>query len=1321
VRGRARARLACAAAVLAATPAARADEPPRFELAPGERIVVVGNTFAERMALSGAFDALAHAAHPEHRLVIRHVPWSADEVAVRPRERNVPTMEDHLEALDASVVVMCFGMSESFAGAEGLPAFERDLGALVAAVGEAGAEGTPPRRLILVSPIAHEDLGPPWPTGPALRERNRVLAAYVEAMRRVAGSADVRFVDLFAVTAAREEGAAPLTSNGIHPGEHGCIEMAGAVGRQLGWIDDAAVADAGEADAAARLRRLCFDKHYHVRLLYRPTNTEYVWGRRAEPFGVVNFPPEMAQLERMVEAREAAIWDMDLPSPAAAVAVPPPGPAVWEQVPSSHDFAEDEWSPPPVEAKGTETSLGDLDILPPEQFIRSFTLPDGYVIECFASEQEIRDLQNPLAMTFDDRGRLWVLCAPTYPHLMPGEAPRCRLIVLEDTDGDGRADDSTTFADRLYVPTGFAIDTDAVYVAQSPDLWKLTDTDGDGRADRREIVASGFGMPDSHHQLSAFEWDPNGGIVMHEGVFTKSNVETPYGTRRTDGAATWRFDPRTGRMDVLSHCNFANPWGHVFDDFGQSVLADASGGDNYSFSHVITVYEYPGKPKRVGRLLHRGRPTAGCELVASRHFPEDVQDSFLVNQSIGFHGTRWDRIMPDGSAWKAERMPQDILESSDTNFRPVAMEIGPDGTLYILDWCNPLIGHMQYSVRDPRRDHDHGRVWRIRHESRPLVEPPDVAGAAVPALLELLRLPERNTRQLARRRLQTAPPSEVFPELAKWTASLDPADPLHDRLVLESLWIHQAHGRVDVELLERVAMLPDARVRAGAIRVVRHWLQQEQVDRAIALPLLARAVDDEDMRVRLEGVVACGFVPDVAAASVAAEAATRPMDDGLRIALQETLAYLARFGEPSGAVARRLRLERSSAAELAAVELDEIAAEVVLTRADQPMPRRAEALALLAGDDPTARVERLVAAVRTAPRPEAALDAAAPLLVEMPEAQLLAANDQLAAAAAPGGDRSVRTLALAGLLRAGTADEAVIADDPALLTAATARLAPGEAPDAAIVRLRAAVEDGAVAPIPAIAQVGRHWADEEALFTWLAGLVEPVERRPLSRFDDGHEVAMAALRTMNGLPDERWPAGYERFRTEPVPTEHMELGREVYFDEINGCVRCHGKDGVGEEGFPPLDRSPWVLGRPERAAGIVVHGLNGEIRLRDGRTFASTMEPLGAILSDEQIAAALTFVRRSWGNFAAPVTTAQVAQARRLAPRGGMWDAAALDRMYPLGQDRILPVPEALRVASRGGMTFGVFLMALGIQLVPALIIVGIILLVVFLGQRTRR
>ncbi|MCA9298343.1 MAG: hypothetical protein KDA28_04715, partial [Phycisphaerales bacterium] len=413
--------------------------------------------------------------------------------------------------------------------------------------------------------------------------------------------------------------------------------------------------------------------------------------------------------------------------------------------------------------------------------------------------------------------------------------------------------------------------------------------------------------------LSAFEWDPTGAIFFHEGVFTKSNVETPWGTRRTRDAAVWRFDPRTTRLDVVAHTGHANPWGHVFGDYGESLMADASGGDNYVFSHLAMPYVYPDKPARPARFLNRGRPTAGCELISSRHFPDDVQETFLVNQCIGFHGTRWDRLTDEGSTFTTTSMPKDMISSTDTNFRPVAMEIGPDGTLYVVDWCNPIIGHMQYSVRDPRRDSSHGRVWRVRHAERALVKAPDIVGATTEQLLDLLRLPERNTRQHVRRRLQRTDPLELFPAIVTWRASISEADPLRDRLLLEILWLHQSHGRVDLDLVSEILACDTAPARAGAIRTLRLWLMEQVVDRTAVLPLLDRGARDDNMKVRLETVLASGYLGGYEGAALLDMVSQAPMDEPLSIVVKSVLAFIARDGEIESDLVMRFRYERMDA------------------------------------------------------------------------------------------------------------------------------------------------------------------------------------------------------------------------------------------------------------------------------------------------------------------------------------------------------------------------------------------------------------------------
>ncbi|MCA8941273.1 MAG: ThuA domain-containing protein, partial [Planctomycetes bacterium] len=345
--------------------------------APGSRITVVGNTFAERLAQSGAFDAVVHATHPGRKLVIRHAPWSADEVGLRPREHSVPKMLDWLARLDTDVAVLCFGMSESFS--QSPDEFETGLRRLVDDVARVGAV---PPRIVLVSPIAHEG------QGAAIEAHDVVLDEFRSVMRRVASDRRIEFVDLFVDRdRANVPVASPLTTNGIHPNALGCGVFALAIAEQLGWLSDTAGSGGPKTVSAARaLRRRAADLHWWFRLRYRPTNTEYVWGRRHEPFGSVNFPPEAAQLDRMLAARDRAIWDLAVPDSRSVAADLVSGEDVWSEVPLPEALPEDEWVPPAVEAKGTETSLGSTDILPPDEFARSFTLPVGYTIECFASE-----------------------------------------------------------------------------------------------------------------------------------------------------------------------------------------------------------------------------------------------------------------------------------------------------------------------------------------------------------------------------------------------------------------------------------------------------------------------------------------------------------------------------------------------------------------------------------------------------------------------------------------------------------------------------------------------------------------------------------------------------------------------------------------------------------------------------------------------------------------------------------------------------------------------------------------------------------------------
>jgi glucose/arabinose dehydrogenase/azurin len=545
-----------------------------------------------------------------------------------------------------------------------------------------------------------------------------------------------------------------------------------------------------------------------------------------------------------------------------------------------------------------EPNLGggiDLGAQDPKVALERLHPADGYEVNLYASETQFPELANPLAMTFDDRGRLWALVSPTYPHLVPGQKPDDKLIILEDKDRDGRADTLTVFADGLYLPTGFELGDGGVYVSQQPNLMFLEDTNGDDKADERRIVLHGFGTEDSHHAIHAFTWGAGGGLFFQEGTFLHSQVETPYGPVRLENAGVYRYDSRTEKLDVFVTYSFANPWGHVVDAWGQHFISDASNGNNYwgdAFSgHVV----HPRKQRMMKEWTNtKVRPTAGIEFVRSRHFPDSAQGNFLINNVIGFHGVKQYKVADAGSGFAATEI-EPLLQSSDTNFRPVALRFGPDGALYITDWFNPLVGHMQYSLRDVRRDKTHGRIWRLTAKGRPLNQWPRIHGESIEAQLELLKAYEDRTRYLARQALREQPTAQVIPALKKWVAGLDAKNPDYQHQVLEALWVSQHHDFVDQDLLKRVLESPDLRARAAGVRVLHYWYGRVPN----AMSIFERTINDPAPRVRLETVVALSFIPTRESAETALKALDHPMDDYLQYALESTMTTLEPCWKPT--------------------------------------------------------------------------------------------------------------------------------------------------------------------------------------------------------------------------------------------------------------------------------------------------------------------------------------------------------------------------------------------------------------------------------------
>ncbi len=869
-----------------------ASSPRTLEVRPGDRLALIGNTLAERLQHFNHWEALLHQRFPQHQLVVRNLAWPADEVVLRPRAEGFGDPDQHLTFVQADVVLAFFGFNESFAGPAGIPDFKRDLDTWLGATLKAVYNGKTPPRVALVSPIAHENLHDPLqPDGVA---NNRNLVLYTAAMREVAATHGVVFADVFQPTLAlfnaRPATAPAYTINGVHLNAVGDAAFAPILDRALFGPGGSTAKPVSEP-----LRAAIHDKDFHWYNRYRIVDSFYVYGGRSG-LKFADGPQtnrdvmerEREVLDVMTANRDRRIWtiaqDGSVAKPIDDSNVPPFLPVVTSFGINQSTNAGANTGQTSKTAEGTSAQIQSSDVT-----LKSFKLAPGYAINLFASEEQFPELGNAVATAFDAKGRLWVSVMPTYPQWRPGDVLNDKLLILTDTDGDGKADKCTVFADGLHIPIGFEFYNGGVIVSGQRELLFLKDTNGDDRADVREIILSGFDSADSHHVINQFTFDPAGALYFQEGTFQHSQVETAYGPVRAKNAATYRYEPRTQKLDVWISYGYANPHGMTFDKWGQGFIADSSGGANYFATAFSGYLPYPQKHSNMKQWFpKRVRPTSGCEFVTSRHFPDEAQGRFLLNNTIGVQGVLQHTVRAVGSGFEGKEI-EPLLLSDDRNFRPVDMEFGPDGALYITDWQEALIGHMQYSIRDPLRDSSHARIWRITYPSRPLVPISPIAGEPIAKLLDLLKLPEDRTRIRAKQELATRPVADVIAALTTWMAPLK-ADVLADQhLLTEALWVHQWLHVVNLPLLTQQLRSPEPLARAAATRVLCYWRDRIPT----ALDLLLVQAKDESPLVRLEAVRAASFFTGIKAVNVALEILNHETDYYLTYTLEETMRALS--------------------------------------------------------------------------------------------------------------------------------------------------------------------------------------------------------------------------------------------------------------------------------------------------------------------------------------------------------------------------------------------------------------------------------------------
>ena len=993
------------AQISAAEPVSAAAE---FELQPGDTVCYIGNTLADRMQHHSWLETYIHSLFPKHELTFRNLGFSADEVNRRQRSDNFGSPDQWLTQVHADVVFCFFGYNEALRGEAGLAEFKKALAGMIDGMLAQKYNGDSAPRLVIFSPIAHENLNDPnLPDG---SENNAKLAVYTEAMRAVSAEKNVPFVDLFTPTKTLYAKALkPLTVNGIHLLDHGNKALAGVITKALFGAAKPTQAE----EAIAKLREAVLEKNYHWFSRYRVVDGYNVFGGRSRLAW-------HGQSNADVMRREMEIFD---------VMTANRDKRVWARAQGRELRVVDSNIPKTLTVKTNKPGKLPEEKHPylgGKEAISKMKIGKGLEVNLFASEEMFPEVVNPVQMAVDSDGRLFASVWPSYPHWNPTQPRADRIVCLPDEDGDGVADRCVIYADKLNSVTGFEFWGGGMLVAALPEIWHLKDTDGDDKADYKVRMLQGVSSADTHHSANALVIGPDGWLYWSRGIFNTCSMETPTKTFRSGASGVYRFNPRT--FEIEFHFPIGpNPHGDVFDQWGYQFANDGTGGTG-SYVNI-------GKGKGYKKWFKkRVRPVAATGILSSEHFPEENNDNFLICNTITVLGVLQHEVRYDGADITAHEI-EPIVVSSDPNFRPTDVEIGGDGALYVSDWCNVLIGHMQHNMRDPNRDDKHGRIYRVTAKGRDLLKPHKLKGKPVDEVCETFFSKTNAFRYRARLELSGRESKAVTAAVGRWAEKLDAAKPDQAQALLECLWVFEEHRIPNLPLLKKVLGADEARVRAAAIRTLGHWSGRVEGWETVLLD----AARDPAALVRAEAAKAAVELQGLAAAEAVFEIATRPTDAELDYVINYARGELnvdkivddaVASGRKLSPAMERYVLSKASVTDLLKLERSEAVYSAILARDNVPAAALRETLDGLAKLRKVPRLELLLATVddHVARGQTASLAAFADALTKEERSTLQATAGRFEKYALEGKVPELRRLGyVAWIAAAGSAGDALLA------------------------------------------------------------------------------------------------------------------------------------------------------------------------------------------------------------------------------------------------------------------------------------------------------